>query len=122
MTEGAGEKQWNRWVGFASYTYNTAEGGGVTGTFSEHVVTAGGAFLDPLNIEGEAALSFLYMNPIDEIFAGPVRNQYGLETYWRIQFTPHIWITPGLHLIFDPALNLEYDFIAIPQVKFRIAL
>jgi carbohydrate-selective porin OprB len=117
-----GEKQWNRWVGFASYTYNTAEGGGVTGTFSEHVVTAGGAFLDPLNIEGEAALSFLYMNPIDEIFAGPVRNQYGLETYWRIQFTPHIWITPGLHLIFDPALNLEYDFIAIPQVKFRIAL
>jgi len=62
------------------------------------------------------------MNPIEEIFAEQVRNQYGLETYWRISLTNNIWITPGIHLVFDPSLNQEDDFIAIPQLKFRIAI
>jgi carbohydrate-selective porin OprB len=117
-----GSKQWDRWVGYASYTYNTAEGGGVAGTLAEHTLTAGAAYLNPANIKGEANLSLLYMNPIEEIFDGPVRTQYGLEAYWRILLTQNIWITPGIHLIFNPALNQEHDFIAIPQLKFRVAL
>jgi hypothetical protein len=117
-----GEKQWGRWVGFGGYTYNTAQGGGVTGTLSEHTLTVGAAYLNPLNIQGEAAVSLLYMNPIEEIFDGPVRDQYGLEMYWRMRLSNNIWITPGVHLVFDPALNQEDDFIAIPQLKFRVAL
>ena len=62
------------------------------------------------------------MNPIEEIFDGDVRNQYGIETYWRILLTPHIWITPGIHMVFDPALNPETDFSAIPHLKFRVPL
>ena len=61
-------------------------------------------------------------NPIDEIFANPVRNQYGFETYWKISFTNNIWITPGVHLVLDPSLNLEDDFITIPQIKLRVAI
>jgi hypothetical protein len=45
-----------------------------------------------------------------------------METYWRILITPHIWITPGIQLVIHPSLNFEDDFIAIPQVKFRVAL
>ena len=101
---------------------NTAEGGGVAGTLSEHTATAGAAYLNPIGIKGEVAVSLLYMNPIEEIFDGPVRNQYGFETYWRILFTPHIWFTPGVHLVVHPAVNLEDDFVAIPQLKFRVAL
>ena len=118
----AGEKQWDRWVGFAGYTYNTAEGGGVTGTFADHVVTAGVAYRNLANIRGEAAVSLMYMSPIDEIFADPVRDQYGIEAYWRINLTHNIWITPGIHLMFDPALNPDDDFIALPMFKFRIAI
>ena len=117
-----GEKQWDHWVGFASYTFNTAEGGGVTGTFAEHTVTAGVAYMNPLSVKGEAALGLLYMNPIEEIFEQDVRNQYGVEAYWRILITPHIWLTPGIHLVFDPALNPEVDFSAIPHIKARVAL
>ena len=117
-----GEKQWDRWIGFASYTYNTAQGGGVGGTLSEHTLTAGVAYLNPFSIRGEGAISLLYMNPIEEIFAEQVRNQYGLETYWRISLTNNIWITPGIHLVFNPSLNQEDDFIAIPQLKFRVAI
>jgi len=117
-----GEKQVDRWVGFAGYTYNTAEGGGVTGTLSEHTVTAGVAYKNPFNVKGEAAVGLLYMNPIEEIFDQEVRDQYGLETYWRILLTPHIWLVPGIQLVIHPSLNFEDDFIVIPQVKFRIPL
>jgi hypothetical protein len=117
-----GERQWDRWVGFAGYTFNTAEGGGVSGTLAEHNFTVGAAYLNPVSIKGEAAVSLLYMNPIQEIFEGPVRNQYGFETYWRILLTQNIWITPGVHLVLNPSLNLEEDFIAIPQLKFRVAV
>ena len=117
-----GERQWDRWVGFAGYTYNTAEGGGVAGTLAEHNFTVGAAYLNPAGIKGEVAVSLLYMKPIEEIFDGPVRDQYGLETYWRILLTQNIWITPGVHLIFNPALNMEDDFIAIPQLKLRVAV
>ncbi len=64
----------------------------------------------------------VYMNPIEEIFAGPVRDEYGIETYWRISFSNNIWITPGMRLVFNPSLNQERDFIAVPQFKFRVAL
>ena len=117
-----GEKQVGRWVGFAGYTFNTAEGGGVAGTLSEHTVTAGFAYKNPFNVTGEAAVGLLYMNPIEEIFDQEVRNQYGMETYWRILLTPHIWITPGIQLVIHPSLNFEDDFIVIPHVKFRIPL
>jgi carbohydrate-selective porin OprB len=62
------------------------------------------------------------MNPIDEIFTEPVRDEYGIETYWRISLSNNIWITPGIRLVFNPALNQEDDFIAMPQFKFRVAL
>jgi carbohydrate-selective porin OprB len=118
----AGEKQWDRWVGFGSFTYNTAQGGGVTGTLAKHTVTAGVAYRNLANVRGEAAISLLYMDPIDEIFADPVRDQYGIETYWRISLSNNIWITPGVHFVFNPALNPDDDFVVIPQLKFRVAI
>jgi hypothetical protein len=117
-----GSKQWNRWVGFAGYTYNTAEGGGVTGTFSNHTATAGVAYKNPFSIKGEAALGVLYMDPIDELFGEDARSQYGTEVYWRILLSPHIWLTPGLQTVIHPSLNPDADVVWIPHVKFRVAL
>ena len=93
----------------------------MTGTLSEFTATLGAAYLNPFNIQGEAAISLLYMNPIEEIFSDPVRDQYGVELYWRIRLSNNIWVTPGVHFVFDPALNPYDDFIAIPQLKFRMA-
>ena len=58
----------DRWVGFGSYTFNAAQGGGVTGTFSKHTVTAGAlsANIDEtrgyrkFNVEGEAGMTHVY--------------------------------------------------------------
>lgn len=117
-----GEKQMGDWVGFGGYTYNTAEGGGISTTTNAHVVTAGLARLDPLKIRGEAAVGLMYAKPIDDIFAPLVeeRDQYGAEAYWRLQVTPNLVVTPGAQFIVNPAFNRGEDFIAIPHLKFRV--
>ena len=117
-----GEKQSGNWVGFAKYTYNTAQGGGVTGTLSNHTVTAGTVYKNLLNINGETGAGFYYMDPIDEIFGEDARNQTGIEAYWRISLTRNIWVTPGIQFVFYPTLNPEDDFVAIPHIKFRVAI
>jgi len=117
-----GSKQWGRIVGFGSYTYNEAEGGGLSLSFGRHTVTAGGAFLKPLGIRGELGLGFAWMQPGANPLLGTTdpRDQYGLETYWKILLTPDLWVTPGVQFIFNPSRNFSTDFVAIPQIKFRV--
>lgn len=116
-----GSKQWNRYVVFGSYTLNTAEGGGISVSFARHTVTAGAAYLTPLGIRGEAALGFMWMKPHPDFLGGNLRDQYGVETYWKILLTQNLWITPGIQVVFDPSLNPTTDVIVIPHFKFRVA-
>jgi hypothetical protein len=120
-----GSKQIGKWVGFGSYTFNTAEGGGVGGSFAKHTTTAGIAYLNPLALPGEAAFAFMLMDPNQDIFADfdfDARTQYGTEAYWKVLLTPHIWVHAGIQLLVDPTLNPEVDFSVIPQFKFRVAI
>jgi hypothetical protein len=39
-----------------------------------------------------------------------------------MRFSKNIWFAPGVHMIFDPAFNQEEGFVAIPQLKIRVAL
>jgi len=117
-----GSKQWGRIVGFGSYTYNTAEGAGIGATLGRHTVTAGGAFLKPLGIRGELGLGFVWMQPVSDPLLGTPnpRDQFGLESYWKLLLTPALWVTPGLQFLFNPSRNFSTDFVAIPQIKFRL--
>ena len=111
-----GEKQFGRFVGFGSYTYNTAEGGAFGATFSRHTVTAGGAFLKPFGMRGEIGIGATWADPIDNA----LRDQYGVEAYWKILITPSLWVTPGVQFIFDPTFNPDTDTIGIYQIKARL--
>ena len=113
-----GSKQWGRRVGFSSYTYNTAQGGGLGLTFGKHTVTAGAASLKPLGIRGEVGLGATWMDPVDSA----LRDQYGGEVYWKLLLTPDLWVTPGAQVIFDPAFNPGEDVVAIAQIKARLFL
>ncbi len=118
-----GEKQWGRIVGFAAYTYNTAQGGGISTTFSDNTAVAGAALLRPFNILGEVALAGMWSQPFKNIFPGSgQRDQWGVETYWNVALTPNSTIAPGVQLIFNPSFNPRADFIAVPDLKFRVAL
>ena len=113
-----GSKQWDRLVGFGSYTFNTAEGGGSSLSLARHTVTAGVAVLKPGGIGGELGVGTAWMDPLD----GALRSQFGGEVYWKLLLTPNFWITPGAQLIWNPSLNPETGFVAVGQVKFRLFL
>lgn len=116
-----GEKQVGPLVYHGGYTYNQAEGGGISASFAKHTGTAGVAYLNPFGVSGEMALGGMWSRPIKDIIPGlQGRDQYGLEFYWRILATPNMTVTPGVQLIFDPSYNPGEDFIAVPHVKFRV--
>jgi len=118
-----GEKQWGRIVGFAAYTHNTAQGGGISTTFSGNTSVAGVALLRPFGIVGEAAAAGMWTLPFKNILPGSGQSaQYGMETYWNIAVTPNSTITPGIQLIFNPSFNPTVNFIAVPDVKFRVSI
>jgi len=117
----AGEKQIGRIVGFASYTYNTAEGGGIGATFTGQTAYAGAAYLRPFDVQGEVALGVMWNQSLPNLVPGVGRrNQYGLESYWNMLVTPNATLTPGIQLIWDPVFNPAVDFTAIPSIKFRV--
>ena len=118
-----GSKQWGSWVGFANYGYNNAYGGGFGYTNIRQAVNAGFEYRKPLGIKGEVALALSWAEPLDRpdplLGIQSDRNQYGIETYWKLLLTPDIWITPGVQLIVEPTFNPSTDLVAIPQFKFR---
>jgi hypothetical protein len=116
------EKQVDRLVGFASYTYNTAEGGGISATVAGQTAVAGVAYVRPFDVRGEVAVGFMLSQSLPNIVPGIGRkDQYGVDTYWNIALAPDITLTPGVQLIWDPVLNPGVHFVAIPDIKFRVA-
>jgi Carbohydrate-selective porin, OprB family len=116
-----GEKQFGNIVALGGYTYNTAEGGGITGTYAQQVLTGGVAFLNPVNVRGEIGLGGMWSQPIKNVFPGSgQRDQTGIETYWRILLTPNMTVTPGIQFIFNPSFNPTVDNMVVPSIKFRV--
>ncbi|MCZ6539250.1 MAG: carbohydrate porin [Chloroflexi bacterium] len=121
----AGSKQWDRLVAFASYTYNTHEGGGFGTTLSKQVITAGLAVQRPLNVGGEVGVGATWAEPLDDVTLAVVpqrpspADQWGMEFYWRILLTQDLWITPSLQFVVNPTFNAAANSIVIPGLKFR---
>ena len=111
-----GEKQIGKLVGFGSYTFNTAKGGSFGATLAEQAVTAGLGFLKPFGFRGEVGLGTTWAKPHNTA----LRDQYGLETYWKILLLPSMWVTPGVQVLFDPSFNPTKDTITIAQIKARL--
>ena len=119
----AGEKQVDRFVGFASYTHNTTEGGGISATLSGQTAVAGVAYLRPFGVQGEVAVAGMWSQLIPNVVPGaPRSDQYGIEAYWNIGVTPNSTLTPGIQFIFNPVLNPNVNVVAVPHIKFRVAL
>ncbi len=113
-----GSKQWDRIVLFGNYAYNTAEGGGFNYTNTESSVNLGLAYQNLFNIRGELAMAGSWAQPLDD----NLRNQAGIETYWRLLMGSDLWVTPGVQFLFNPSLNTTTDFISIPHIKMRLFL
>ena len=87
----AGEKQIDRFVGFASYTYNTAEGGGISTTVSGQTAYAGVAYLRPFDVQGEIGLGAMWNQSLPNPVSGrgpekPARHGVALEYAGHAKF------------------------------------
>ena len=51
-----------------------------------------------------------------------LRDQTGLESFYRLMVTPRTSIIPTLHLIFNPSNNPNKDMIAILGIRARFSL
>jgi len=55
-------------------------------------------------------LGFIWNDPSD----GTRRDDYGMESFWRLQLTENIQLTPDVQLYFDPSTgsngNMEASF------------
>jgi hypothetical protein len=111
-----GEKQMGRFVGFGSYTYNTAEGGAFGVTFAKHSTTAGFAILKPFGLRGEIGFGTTWSQPRSD----KLDSQYGAEAYWKFLLLPSLWVTPGVQVIFDPTFNPQEDTVTVGQIKARL--
>jgi hypothetical protein len=111
-----GSKQIDRWVVFGNYTYNTSQGGPFGLTVADHSALAGLAFLRPFHINGEWSLGAVWAKPINRT----LRDQYGIETYWKILFAEDLWVTPNLQLIFNPTYNTTKTVLAVGGIKLRL--
>jgi porin len=49
-------------------------------------------------------------------------DQYAIETFYRIQLTPRLSVTPDVQLVIDPALNLDKSSIGYFGVRARLTL
>ena len=111
-----GSKQIDRWVVYANYTYNTAQGGPFGATVADHSVAGGLAFLRPFRINGEWSLGAVWAKPINRT----LRDQYGIETYWKVLLSEDIWVTPDLQVIFKPTYNTTKAVLAVGGIKLRV--
>jgi hypothetical protein len=117
----AGEKQVDRVVVFASYTYNTAEGGGIGATLSGQTAVGGLAYLRPFGVQGEVAVGFMWSQLIPGLLPTVERrSQSGVETYWNIGVTPDCTFSPGVQFIFNPVFNPNVNVAVVPNIKFRV--
>lgn len=120
----AGEKQLGQLVGFTNYAYNTSRGGGFGLTFNKHAFNVGLAYVKPFGIAGEVATAYTWVEALDGGGCGVVpcngQQQSGLEFYWKVLLTPDLWVTPGLQIGINPALNPNVNAIAAPYIKARL--
>ncbi len=115
-----GSKQLGQWVGFASYTYNTAEGGSTGSAFGRHSVTAGGAYLSPLGIRGEVGVGMIWMDPHRDLLGMDLKDQTGFEVHWKMLVTSNLWLTPGFQYMSQPSGNPTANGVFMPHIKFKL--
>jgi porin len=59
--------------------------------------------------------------PNDALFGSGLRDQYAIESYFRLQLTREISITPAVQLLINPALNPQKDTIWVFGLRSRFA-
>ena len=82
-------------------------------------VVAGFVHLQPFGFTSDkVGLAYIYDRPTD----ATLRNEHGMELYWRFQLTQIFSVTPDLQVYFTPAKATDDDFSTIFTVRLQLAI
>ncbi len=90
------------------------------GTLYEASVSTGFGF-KPSNSIGFFGFGFNWAKPNENTFGAELNDQYTFETYYRLQLSQRIQLTPSLQYLVDPALNPEDSSILVFGLRARVA-
>ena len=98
-------RSWDR------YANNTEEAGG-----------AGVVWKKPLGwVDDRLGIGAIYARPSDTN-EGTLRDEYGLEAFWRFQMTPRLDMTTDLQFYPQPGRKVQDDPVAVFGLRFRYIL
>jgi porin len=100
-----------RWLPFARYSY------AANGVLPIEQLFQGGVGYR-VRDHDSIALGASYATPTD----GALRNQWGLEIYYRAYLTRAVSLVPGLQMVWDPSRNPGADHISIFSMRIRVSL
>ncbi len=78
--------------------------------------------MDFLMVDSQFGVGVNWGRPNDSLFGVDLDDQYGVESYYRLQVTKEIAITPSLQYLVDPALNPSGDNEFMFGLRIRAAL
>ena len=82
-------------------------------------VVGGLVFLQPLGFESDrVGIAYIFNAPSD----GALRNEHGIETFWRLQLTQLFSVTPDVQLYFTPARSASRKPVAIFGLRIQLSI
>ncbi len=106
------DQELGKFVPFARLAISSEKG---LTTFRK-IFSAGFGLVDPFGNQGdEFGVGLVLTEPDNQ----ELRNEWVLESFYRIQLTPTLQITPDLQLIINPASGTS-DLVAVASLRFRI--
>lgn len=110
----------DKWLAFVRVGFS--EDGG---SLLERSVSIGGGYtpagIETLGSGSQLGFGVNWGRPNDSLFGVNLDDQYSMETYYRLQLTRELAITPSVQLLIDPALNPDQDSIWVGGVRARLA-
>ena len=86
-------------------------------TAISQVASAGVGIFNPLGNDGDVfGVGFAWIDPDNDM----LRDEYVIETFYRIQVTRTLQFTPDFQLIINPSANTEEDVVGVFGLRFRI--
>ena len=67
------------------------------------------------------SLGLNWGRPNDDIYGETKDDQYTIESYYRMQVTKRLQVTPDIQLLFNPALNPEQDLVWVLGLRARLS-
>mgnify|MGYP001826197863 CR=1 FL=1 len=108
-------RELGHWLPFLRIGYG--DGGGA---ILDRSISTGFAYATK-DDSGRFGLGLNWGQPNDELYGETSKDQYTIESYYRMQLLKHLQVTPNIQLLLNPVLNPQEDKVWVFGLRARLA-